>query len=44
LAGVVWFVFSILLGVWAAIRVFLGKPFAYPVFGRMAARGRPDIG
>jgi uncharacterized Tic20 family protein len=42
--GVVWFVFSILFGVWVAIRVFLGKPFAYPVFGRMAARGNTEMG
>jgi len=36
--GLVWFVVSILFGVWAAILVWLGKPFAYPVFGRWARR------
>ncbi len=39
-AGVVWFVVSILYGVWAAVCVLLGKPFAYPVFGRWAAKGK----
>jgi len=38
--GVVWFVLSILYGVWAAVRVLLGRPFAYPVFGRLAARDK----
>ncbi|MGI8587555.1 MAG: DUF4870 domain-containing protein [Chloroflexia bacterium] len=33
-----WFVGSILFGVLAAVLVLLGKPFAYPYFGRRAAR------
>jgi hypothetical protein len=38
--GVFWFVFSIVYGLWAAVRVLAGKPFAYPVFGKLAARHR----
>jgi Domain of unknown function (DUF4870) len=37
-AGVIWFVASILYGLWGAVRVLLGKPFAYPVFGRLARK------
>jgi hypothetical protein len=36
--GAFWFVFSIAYGLWAAARVLAGKPFAYPVFGKWAAR------
>lgn len=34
----VWFVGSIVYGVVGAVRVFMGRPFSYPVFGPLAAR------
>ena len=34
IVGLLWFVFSILYGVWGGILVLMGKDFRYPYFGR----------
>ena len=39
--GIVWFVGTILYGLVGAVLVLLGRPFAYPIFGRWAARRLP---